>query len=138
MVGALAKVIMYSLALGVLWLCICVGTYVPVFGSPTLSLWRVSEPTVSLGDVTADVSVTIDPSAVPEDQGAPTPPEGDTGQVRLPDVDAACDHVPLFLRPVAAPPKTARVTFSSDGVERGELKVDCDTGQMIDGSVRIY
>jgi hypothetical protein len=138
MVGALGKVGLYSLALGVLWLCICAGTYVPFFGSPSLSLWRVSQPTVSLGDLRADVIVTIDPRALPENQEAPGPAGRDAGQVRLPDVEAACDHVPFLLRPVAAPPKTARVVFSNDGVERGEVRVDCDTGQMIDGSVRVY
>lgn len=115
----ITKVIAAPIVLGLIWTGLCVGTYIPFFGSPSLGLVHASEQTVHL-------SVTSEELA------------DEDGELRIPEAEEACEHVPFLLRPLASPPTTARIVVSSQGSERGEMRVDCRTGEVIEGSIKAY
>ena len=117
MAATLGKAIIYPLGFALMYVSVTIGTYIPLFGSPSLSLWHVSEPTVRMTAETADIS---------------------NGEVRIPEAEKACDHVPFLQHAIAAPPKSVRVVVSLGGVDKGEMRVDCDTGNLIADSIKTY
>lgn len=113
------KAIFAPFAFAFFFTTVTLGSYIPLLGSPSLGLWHVSEQTVHMTITDADLS------------------DAD-GSVDVPEAQKACAHVPFFFHAVASPPETVRVIVSKDGVVRGEMRVDCDTGQPISGSEQAY
>ena len=47
------------------------------------------------------------------------------------ELEAACEHVPFWVRPVAARPASVRVILTRAGVRETEAQLSCDTGFLL-------